>query len=125
MGLNDSALAILKDKIKGKAGTDLVFPNHNKFLREVELGDKINMMPVIDIVHHNYEYFTPLQKKIKAKKIITVHGLRHTFASHFMMNGGHLYDLSKLLGHKSISMTTKYAHLAQNYMQKAADVVQF
>ena len=43
---------------------------------------------------------------------ITFHGTRHTFASHWMMNGGDLYKLQKILGHKDIKMTQRYAHLA-------------
>ena len=33
------------------------------------------------------------------------HDLRHTFASHWMMNSGDLYALKSILGHKSIAMT--------------------
>ena len=40
------------------------------------------------------------------------HDLRHTFASRWMMNGGDLYVLKEILGHKSITMTQRYAHLA-------------
>ena len=43
--------------------------------------------------------------------------LRHTFASGFMMDGNNLYDLSKLLGHTKVEMTTRYAHLAPDYLQ--------
>ncbi|WP_373694173.1 tyrosine-type recombinase/integrase [Edaphobacter paludis] len=37
--------------------------------------------------------------------------LRHTFASWYMMNGGDLYELAKLLGHANIKMTERYAKL--------------
>lgn len=37
------------------------------------------------------------------------HVLRHTFASHFMMNGGNILVLQKLLGHSSLTMTMRYA----------------
>lgn len=47
------------------------------------------------------------------------HVLRHTFASHFMMRGGNLLTLQKLLGHADIKMTMKYAHLAPSYLQDA------
>ena len=40
------------------------------------------------------------------------HSLRHTFASHFMMNGGDIYRLQRILGHKSILMTERYSHLS-------------
>ncbi len=43
---------------------------------------------------------------------ITFHDLRHTFASHWMMNGGSLFKLQRILGHKSIETTQRYAHLA-------------
>jgi integrase len=43
---------------------------------------------------------------------ITFHDLRHTFASHWVMNGGDIFKLQKILGHKSIEMTMRYAHLA-------------
>jgi integrase len=45
-------------------------------------------------------------------RYITFHDLRHTFASHWMMNGGDLFKLQKILGHKSVQMTMRYAHLA-------------
>ncbi|EHV4161683.1 tyrosine-type recombinase/integrase [Salmonella enterica] len=47
------------------------------------------------------------------------HVLRHTFASHFMMNGGNILTLQKILGHASIQQTMVYAHLAPDYLQDA------
>ena len=44
------------------------------------------------------------------------HCLRHSFASHFMMAGGSILTLSKLLGHSDIKMTMVYAHLAPDFM---------
>jgi integrase len=46
------------------------------------------------------------------RRYITFHGLRHSFASHWVMNGGDIFKLQKVLGHKSIQMTMRYAHLA-------------
>jgi integrase len=57
--------------------------------------------------------------------IINFHGLRHTYASHYMMNGGDLYDLSKLLGHSSIEVTMKYAHLSPESLRRNRDRVSF
>ena len=39
------------------------------------------------------------------------HDLRHTFASWFVQSGGDLYHLSRLLGHSTVQMTTRYSHL--------------
>jgi integrase/recombinase XerD len=39
------------------------------------------------------------------------HDLRHTFASWFVQAGGDLYHLSRILGHATVQMTTRYGHL--------------
>lgn len=46
------------------------------------------------------------------------HDLRHTFASHFMMNGGKLSELSEILGHKDLKMTMRYSHLSNKYKRQ-------
>ena len=46
------------------------------------------------------------------------HDLRHTFASWYMMNGGDLYELAKLLGHANIKMTERYAKLGRAHITK-------
>src|SRR5947207_3784769 len=45
------------------------------------------------------------------------HDCRHHFASWFMMRGGNLLALSKILGHAKVSMTEKYAHLAPEHLR--------
>jgi integrase len=47
------------------------------------------------------------------------HVLRHTFASHFVMNGGNILVLQKILGHASLTMTMRYAHLAPDHLLEA------
>jgi len=47
------------------------------------------------------------------------HVLRPTFASHFMMNGGNILTLQKILGHANLTMTMRYAHLAPEHLQEA------
>jgi integrase len=46
------------------------------------------------------------------------HDLRRTFASWFMMNGGDLYELAKILGHSNIKMTERYATLAKGHLAR-------
>lgn len=45
------------------------------------------------------------------------HVLRHTFASHFIMNGGNVLTLQKVLGHASLNMTMRYTHLAPDFLK--------
>ena len=49
------------------------------------------------------------------------HDLRHTFASWYMMNGGDLYELAKILGHSNIKMTERYAKLAKQHIARTSN----
>lgn len=44
------------------------------------------------------------------------HALRHSFASHFVMAGGNILELQKLLGHSTLAMTMVYAHLSPDHL---------
>jgi integrase len=50
---------------------------------------------------------------------VTFHTLRHTFASWAMMKGASLKELQELLGHASLTMTMRYAHLAPERLKQA------
>ncbi|MCG9647951.1 tyrosine-type recombinase/integrase [Vibrio brasiliensis] len=50
------------------------------------------------------------------------HVLRHTFASHFMMNGGNILVLRDVLGHADISMTMRYAHFAPDHLSETVEM---
>ncbi|CAH7226421.1 Site-specific recombinase XerD [Vibrio chagasii] len=47
------------------------------------------------------------------------HVLRHTFASHFMMNGGNILILQRILGHQKIEHTMNYAHFSPDHLSEA------
>ena len=51
------------------------------------------------------------------------HDLRHTFASHLVMAGVDITTVSKLLGHKSLTMTLRYSHLAPDHLQNAVNML--
>jgi integrase len=56
---------------------------------------------------------------IQLPKGQAAHSLRHTFASHFIQSGGNILTLQKILGHSSLAMTMRYAHLAQDHLVAA------
>jgi len=51
------------------------------------------------------------------------HDLRHTFASHLVMNGVSLKAVQELLGHADIKMTLRYSHLSQAHLKEAVAVL--
>jgi len=55
--------------------------------------------------------FTRTDRQGKLRAAIRFHDLRHTFASHWVKSGGDLFKLQKILGHKTVQMTMRYAHL--------------
>jgi integrase len=54
---------------------------------------------------------------------ITFHSLRHTHASWAVMAGVPLYIVGKALGHKTLTMTQRYAHLAPDSHRAAFEAV--
>jgi len=46
----------------------------------------------------------------------------HTFASHFMMNGGNILTLQRILGRATVTMTMRYAHMSPDHLQEAKNL---
>lgn len=51
------------------------------------------------------------------------HDLRHTFASQLVLSGVDITTVKDLLGHKSLTMTLRYSHLAPAHKVKALDIL--
>jgi integrase len=52
------------------------------------------------------------------------HSLRHTYASWLVMEGVDLYRVKELLGHKDLTMTQRYSHLAPDTLRGAVDILE-
>jgi len=58
------------------------------------------------------EPFKQAVARVGLPSSLRFHDLRHTFASHWVLDGGDIFRLSKILGHSSVVVTQKtYAHL--------------
>ena len=75
-------------------------------------------VPLIEIKHlwHAVRHAADLDD-------VRLHDLRHTFSSEAVEGGTPLYTTGKLLGHRDTKSTARYAHLADDPMQRAADEV--
>ena len=54
---------------------------------------------------------------------VRLHDLRHTVASHAVMNGVPVPVVSRLLGHSNVRMTLRYAHLGDREIEAAAETI--
>lgn len=86
-------------------------------------SDLFKSLPIREGRVFKYAYST-LKRRIKNLSFSLPagqmsHVLRHTFASHFIQNGGNILVLQKILGHGSLLMTMRYAHLAPEHLEEA------
>ena len=68
--------------------------------------------------------FTSAVKRSRIEHV-RFHDLRHTFASHLVMAGVDIRTVQTLLGHKDISTTMRYAHLAPDHLKGAVERLDF
>jgi integrase/recombinase XerD len=56
--------------------------------------------------------------KAKINKIVGIHGLRHSFATHLLEAGTDIKFIQELLGHNDIKTTLRYTHVSQQSIKK-------
>lgn len=102
--LNDAALSSLRSRLVGNT-SDWVFAKRN--------GQRVKALDWL------------FRKAVKSAGLtdFRIHDLRHTFASWLVSEGVELVKVRDLLGHTSISMTERYAHLMPNKLLDAVQVL--
>lgn len=121
--INDTMVELLKEIRKRNPAGRYVFTYQNGKKEEVkQVGNlklfKFNDEPMLETKHS----FETAVKKAGIDHC-RFHDLRHTFASHLLMNGASLKDVQELLGHKTIEMTLRYGHLSQPHKMKAVNLL--
>jgi integrase len=121
--LNDEGIVFFTGITQWRMPNDLMLRNEGRIARAAErskpgsnqLLDKGEWRPA--------EQGRPMREACKAGKIkpaISIHGLRHTWASHAVMAGVPLIVVAKNLGHKDTRMVEKhYGHLAPSFVADA------
>lgn len=106
--LNKTMISILSEYLKyrqHKSGDDYLFCN--VFGQQLVKSTCYTML---------YEY-----NKRRGVNKTGVHRYRHTFAKQWIINGGNVVSLSKLLGHSSLDITENYIHLLVSDIAKQVD----
>jgi integrase/recombinase XerD len=68
--------------------------------------------------HMLYEY-----NKRRGVETTGIHRYRHTFAKQWILNGGNVVSLSKLLGHSSLQITQNYINLLVSEVSKEVETI--
>ena len=132
-------LSLTWDRVDLRHGFILLDKTKNGERREIPINDTLRstiqgLTRRLDIPHVFYDPQTgkPYQDvkrsfhtALRRAKIqdFHFHDLRHTFASHLVMAGVDLTTVKELLGHKTLTMTLRYSHLAPAHKMKAVDIL--
>jgi integrase len=106
--LNDTAMAILRT-LPSRFHSRWVFPSAT------------GKSPM-SANNFRYRMFDPAVRRAKIEDF-TWHDLRHTFASRLVMRGADLRSVQELLGHKTLAMTLRYAHLSPTHLHQAVKLL--
>ena len=104
-----------------KTGTDRRMPLTEQSAEAIRSMRQFRVLPD-PRVFQGFQYRIPWCKALAEAGIkdFRFHDLRHTAASHLVMNGATLLEIATVLGHKTLTMVQRYSHLCDDHV---ADVV--
>lgn len=109
--------SMVKDMLKGRgpsAPTEYVFPaKGGKKTGQVSQ----TFIKVVNVLGFNADVLDARQK-------IVFHSLRHTYASWLVEQGVDLYVVAELMGHETLAMTKRYAHLSPSHLHAAVKALE-
>ena len=123
-------------RVMGKGGKERILPFGEKakealeeYLAAVGMMDKFaaNKALFINVRGERLTYrgLLKIMKKhqIKAQlfKSLSLHGIRHSFATHMLDNGADLRGIQELLGHSKLSTTQRYTHVSMDKLMEIYD----
>ena len=102
--------------VKTKTNKPRTVPISTEVAQEL-VGDKKGFL----FPNASYTEFREILKQVKPDLPSgqATHSLRHSFATHFMIKGGSIITLQRILGHSRIEQTMVYAHFAPEFLQDA------
>jgi len=105
LSLSSFALESLQERLQTRRmDTELVFPQSNHPQRHIDLRRAFeNVLKECGIINFRW------------------HDLRHTAASYLAMNGASLAEIAEVLGHKTLAMVKRYAHLSQAHTARVVE----
>lgn len=109
---------------ESKNGERRSVPISNSLLKELKLIENKNSNERIFKNIKSLQYQFEKLLNVSEIKNFHFHDLRHTFASWLAIKGVSLYTIKEILGHKSITMTQRYAHLSPDSRQNAVNLIQ-
>ncbi|NOX66463.1 MAG: site-specific integrase [Chlorobi bacterium] len=108
--MTDKVLALFNNK-KAELPNNYIFTDSNGS-RSVDIARTIGFRNIIKRLGFN-DNITDRRNKV------VFHSLRHTFASWLAISGVPIYTIKELMGHKTLAMTERYAHLMPNTKRDA------
>jgi site-specific recombinase XerD len=122
-----SGSSLLFDKVgfRTKSGKSRVVPVNERLAALLTDTQTAPHTPENRVFNVNYwtlgQDFRKAVKRAGFDGHVSLHTLRHTFASHLVMGGVDLRSVQELLGHHDVSVTMIYSHLSPGHLAKTVE----